>query len=595
MTSPHASPSSHEHITLSDLSIRLVGRSQDGIQSIGGFLARLAGRSDQDVMTFMTIPATVAGGESVFQVRMGTDEVLTVGDQVDVLVAFYQDSYEQHSSKLKHEGILLYDSEFVVPGAESDNYKLVPVPFTKASDAALGEKGKGKNMFVLGLLAKLFNLDLPKLKILINERFGKKGGTVSESAFKAFDAGFEYDAGSVLGRVYRFAVKDKVEGVRPQVAMDGNQAMAYGLLAAGVRYGASYPITPATTIMEFLRTEMMKYDGIFLQTEDELAAICAAIGMSYGGHLACTTTSGPGMSLKQEALSYATMAEIPLIVVNVQRGGPSTGIPTQVEQSDLMQAIWGSHGDNPRPVLAAQNVEDCFYSALDAARIARKYSTPVVILSDQILATRVEGFEEPDLEKIMVEPQIDLTPRSADFLPYALGKLPNHAAPGTKMLSEKYPTITGLEHDAEGKPNPSPENHVKMNAKRREKIKLIACEFPSAEKEVFGGSDGELLLIGWGSTFGPIREATRQLQTQGRKVSHYHIRLIHPLPMGITQLLAGFKHIVVVEMNDAGLYGYGQLATHLRSVTCNSAISSLTKTDGLTFTVKQILDGVNQL
>jgi 2-oxoglutarate/2-oxoacid ferredoxin oxidoreductase subunit alpha len=594
MIDPNVSVASSDspEVTLKNLSIRLAGRAQDGIQSLGGFLARLAGRSDQEVMTFMTIPSTVAGGNSVFQVRMGAEGVLSVGDEVDVLVAFYQDSYEEHGPLLKEGGILLYDSDEVAPGAEQDRYKLVPVPFSKATEEALGGKGRGKNLFVLGLLARLFNLDESKLRGLMEERFGRKKTGVLEDALKAFETGLGYDTGSALGRVYRFAVRARQDASRPQVTMDGNQAMAFGLLAAGVRYGASYPITPATPIMEILRAELPKYGGIFLQTEDELAAICAAIGMSYGGHLACTTTSGPGMSLKLEALSFATMAEIPLLVVNVQRGGPSTGIPTQVEQSDLMQAIWGSHGDNPRPVLAARNVEDCFYIALEAAAIARTYSTPVVILTDQILATRVEGFEEPDLARLMIEPKIDLTPRPADFLPYDPAKLTAHAAPGTRMLSGKYPTVTGLEHDPEGKPNPGPANHMRMTAKRREKIRQVVKEFPNAGTEVFGDAQGDLLLVGWGSTYGPIREATRQLQEKGLAASHYHLRHIHPLPDGLAELFAGFKDIRVIEMNDYGLYGYGQLATHLRSVFANPKITSFCKTDGLTFRVREILQNM---
>lgn len=583
-----APTASSREMLLDDLAIRLAGYAQDGIQSLGGLLARLAGRSNHDVITFMTIPATVAGGNSVYQVRMG-EGVLTVGDQVDVLVAFYADSCEQHISSLKDGGILLYDSGEFTPEV-SGNYQLIGIPFSEETEKALGGKGRGKNLFVLGLLANLYRLNTAKLSGLIRDRFGKKGPEVLQSVLTPYEAGLNYDLSAHVKD--RYELKESAAEAVPQVTMDGNQALAYGLLTAGVRYGASYPITPATTIMEILRGELPKYGGIFLQTEDELAAICAAIGMSYGGHLAVTSTSGPGMSLKLEALGYASMAEIPLLVVNVQRGGPSTGIPTQVEQSDLMQAIWGSHGDNPRPVLAAQSVEDCYYVALEAASIARKYSTPVVILSDQIMATRVQGFAKPDLASQLVSPVIDLAPRPADFRPYDLNKITRHAPPGTKMLSGKYPTITGLEHDEDGKPNPGPKNHLDQQAKRRNKIKLIADELPTAASQVFGEAAGKLLIVGWGSTYGPLREATIKLKKAGHSVGHLQLRHINPLPKDIADVFGKYEHVVVVEMNDEGIYGYGQLAMHLRGVTACGNVKSLCKTDGLSFNVSEVIEGV---
>ena len=263
--------------------------------------------------------------------------------------------------------------------------------------------------------------------------------------------------------------------------MDGNQALAYGLIAAGVRYGAAYPITPWSTIMEMLRAELPKYGGIFVQAEDELAAVSYALGAAYAGHLAVTGSSGPGLSLKMEALSWAVMAEMPLIVVNVQRGGPSTGLPTSVEQSDLLQGIFGSHGDTPRVVLAPKNVEDCFYIALEAGRIARQYSTPVLILTDQSLATRIEAFDEPDLAGLMVTAKPDLAERGADFKPYPLDRLTRHAPPGTRTASGKFPNVTGLEHDEDGHPSGNPAMHAKMTARRREKIKALGADYVVAD------------------------------------------------------------------------------------------------------------------
>jgi 2-oxoglutarate ferredoxin oxidoreductase subunit alpha len=315
-----------------------------------------------------------------------------------------------------------------------------------------------------------------------------------------------------------------------------------------------------------------------------------ALGFSYAGHLAVTGSSGPGISLKAEAIGWASMAEIPLIVVNVQRGGPSTGLPTNVEQSDLYQAIFGGHGDSPRVVLAAQTVEDCFYITIEAARIARKYSTPVFILSDSSLATRIEAFDEPNLKEIMLSPDLDLTPRPAGFKPYPLDAITKHAPPGTKMLDGKYPVVTGLEHDELGHPTGRPKLHLSMTAKRRDKLKQLAAELPLPE--VYGDPEGEALLVGWGSTFGPIHEAVNTARHQGESISAIHLRHVHPLPNGLDTIFARFKRIIVVEMNDQGLYGQGQLATILRARYCDPKIRSLTKTDGLTFRIREILEGV---
>ncbi|MBN77336.1 MAG: hypothetical protein CMO36_03905 [Verrucomicrobiaceae bacterium] len=403
----------------------------------------------------------------------------------------------------------------------------------------------------------------------------------------AFDSGYAYETGDVLGKSYAFEPGEAVEENR--ITTDGNTALTYGLLAAGVRYGAGYPITPWSSIMETLRTELPKYGGVFIQSEDELAAISSAIGFSYAGHIAVTGSSGPGLSLKMEALGYACMAELPLIVVNVQRGGPSTGLPTSVEQSDLMQAIYGSHGDSPRVVLAPKDVEDCYYIALEACRIAKEFSTPVIILTDQSLSSRIEAFPEPDISEIK-EPELNLDTQPAEFRPYPLDSQTNHAPPGTKMAEGKYPVVTGLEHDEWGHPSSNPELHQTMTNRRRNKIKTLAS---SLEKpETYGEDDGDVLLIGWGSTWGPIREAVDASKENGQKVSSIHLRHIHPMPNGIEEIINNFQKALVVEMNDEGLYGYGQLATLLRARYSNPNILSLTKTNGLGFKVSEILEGI---
>src|SRR5882762_8124763 len=421
--------------------IRIAGNSQDGIQAIGGFLARLAGRSEQEVMTFMTIPSTISGGPSIFQVRIGSGEVLSAGDEADVLLAFYQHSYEDHINSLKKGGIVLYDSDHVEPKPEwQKEYHHVGVPISSLTVEAIGgtAKDKGKNIFALGLVAKMFDLNIPKLEKLIGERFGGKDVSILNNALAAFHAGYSHSLGNVL-ETFKFVDSQRKEG--HQVVTNGNEALAFGLIAAGVRFGAGYPITPWSDIMELLRRELPKYGGTFVQTEDEIAAVSMAIGASYAGRVAVTGSSGPGISLKTEALGWAVMAEMPLVIVDVQRGGPSTGMPTNVEQSDLNIACFGGHGDSPRVVIAPANVEDCFYTAIEAVNIARSYNVPVFILTDQGIATRIEAFVEPNLEKVCHDIPPDFTP-VADHKPYDLSAkdgITTHVAPGTKILSGKYP------------------------------------------------------------------------------------------------------------------------------------------------------------
>ena len=342
--------------------------------------------------------------------------------------------------------------------------------------------------------------------------------------------------------------------------------------------------------LELLRRELPKYGGTFVQCEDEIAAISMAIGASYSGRVAVTGSSGPGISLKTEALGWAVMAEMPLVICDIQRGGPSTGMPTSVEQSDLNIAVFGGHGDSPRVVLAPANVEDCFYIAIEAVNIARKYSVPVIILSDQAIATRIEAFDEPDLKNICQDISPDLTP-VADHKPYDLSDpdgAAHHAVPGTRILSGKYPIVTGLEHDELGHPSGSPKVHTQMVAKRRKKLQALAATLPIPT--VYGPPEGNVLLVGWGSTQGPIKEAVDRARAGGDSVSSVHIKHLNPLPPGLENIFSGFNHVFVVEMNDEGLYGYGQLGGLLRARYCDPKIRGLNKTDGLTWKVREIME-----
>jgi len=584
-TSNSSSPTS-----LRNAVIRLAGNSQDGIQSIGGFLARLAGRTQKDVMTYMTIPSTISGGPSIFQVHLGSGEVLDPGDEADVLVSFYQHSYNAHFASIRDGGVCLYDSGEVTELKSERGIQNIGVPFTQATIEAIGgsARDRGKNMFVMGLLCAVYQLDKEKLVGIVSRQFGKKDESVLRNAMLAFDAGYAYPVGD-LGT---FEFEEGIHKDEHRLSTDGNTLMTMGLIAAGVRYGSAYPITPWSSIMETLRSELPKYGGIYVQAEDELAAVSMTIGAAFAGHLAVTGSSGPGLSLKMEALSYASMAEIPLIVINVQRGGPSTGLPTSVEQSDLLQAIYGSHGDAPRIVLSPKDVEDCFYIAIEAGRLAREYSCPVIILSDQAISSRIEAFTEPNLDEWWIEPELDISPRPEDFKPYPLDQITRHAPPGSKMLGGKYPTVTGLEHDEWGHPSGNAKMHQQMTDKRRNKLIALSKKLPLPE--IHGDAEGDVLLVGWGCTYGPIKESINRLQAEGHKVGAIHLRNLHPLPAGLDTIFAKFKKVLVVEINDVGVYGYGQLAMILRASLADPKIESLCKTDGLTFRIREIVTAVEK-
>ena len=589
------SGSSSQASRISEAVIRIAGISQDGIQSIGGFLARLAGRSEQEVMTMMTIPSTISGGPSIFQVRLGSGEVLSAGDQADVLLAFYNHSYEGHIGNLREGGIVVYDSDHVDPNEEwLVKYRHIGIAISSLTVEAIGgtTRDKGKNIFALGLIGRMFNLNLEKLEGLINERFAAKGESVVKPAMDAFQAGYRYHSDDI-SNLFEFSISD-VDRTN-QVVMSGNEAIGYGLIAAGVRFGAAYPITPWSDIMEMLRRELPKYGGAFIQCEDEIAAVSMAIGAGYAGRVSVTGSSGPGISLKTEAIGWAVMAEVPLVVVDIQRGGPSTGLPTNVEQSDLNIACFGGHGDSPRVVLAASDVEDCFYTAMEAVDIARRYSVPVMLLSDQAIATRIEAFEEPKLKEICQDLSPDLTPVPT-HKPYDLESetgASHHRPPGTRIEDGRYPVATGLEHDEWGHPTSSPDLHDAMTKKRRNKIDFLSKELPVPE--VYGADSGEVLLVGWGSTTGPLYEAVDKSLEKGEFLSAIKIRHINPLPNGLEDIFSKFKKIYVVEMNDGGVHGYGQLAGLLRARFADPRIQGINKTDALRWKVWEIIDRVKEI
>ena len=579
-------------IHLEEVVIRIAGNSQDGIQSVGDMLSRLSGRSKRGVITFQTFPSTISGGPSIFQLRVGGHRLKSAGDEADVLIAFYQHSYRDHIKALRKGGLLIYDADHVTPDPDEKRFHHVGVPMTSLTIEAIGgtAKDKGKNLFLMGLVARLFDLESDKLEDQIKDRFGSKGPKVLDPALKAYHAGYSYDI-SKIGELFEIE-KDPIGRSHPQVCMDGNQALAYGAIAAGIRFGAGYPITPWSSVMEILRAQLPKFGGTFMQAEDEIASIAMAIGAAYGGTLAMTGSSGPGLSLKSEIISYAVMAEVPILVVDVMRGGPSTGLPTNVEQSDLNLALYAGHGDTPRIVIAPFSVRDVFHSVVEAVQLMQEYNCPVIFLSDYSLATRVETWPEPNLKESFHIYKPDLSPKGPNFLPYkdTPSGVSERITPGVLMLDGNYPTISGLEHNEAGHPDGSPAMHTKMTAKRRRKLQALREKLPAPT--VYGPESGEVLLVGWGSTKGPIEEAVDQLRKEGMEISSTHIKYLSPLQKGIDKIMDRFKHVFVVEMNDSGIYGYGQLAMLLRAAFANNKISGINKTDGLPFKVREIVSAV---
>ena len=589
-SSPRTDPSRRTKVSkIREAVIRIAGNSQDGIQLVGDFLARYTGRNKMQVITFQTFPATIAGGPSIFQLRIGSGAVRSAGDEADMLVAFYQHSYDAHLRHLRKGGTLIYDKDQVKPDLSNSDYRYIAVPITSLTIEAIGgsARQKGKNMFLMGLLARLFDFDSEMLEQQMREKFFPKGEAVFETARGAFHAGYGYDLGPQVAETFSLLPGEGT--ALSQVTMNGNQSLAYGLLAGGVRFGAGYPITPWSNVMEILRAELPKYGGIFVQAEDELAAAGMAVGASYADRIAVTGTSGPGLSLKSETIGYAITAEIGLVIIDVQRGGPSTGLPTKVEQSDLMLACYGSHGDAPRIVLAPANVEDAFYTAVEAVELARTYNVPVILLTDQAIATRIESFPMPDLAQLMRDISPDLSSKATDFKPYqdTPSGVSQRAYPGTFMESGQYPVMTGLEHTETGHPGGDPENHMKMNAKRRRKLQTLMARLP--RPSIYGAQRGEVLLVGWGSTKGPIEEAVDQLQAEGLPIGAIHLRYLYPTPNGLESIFEAFRHLLVVELNDEGVYGFGQLAMLLRARLADPKIRSITKTDGLPFKVREII------
>ena len=576
-----------EEVVLQDVVIKFAGDSGDGMQLTGQQFTNNTALLGIDLATFPDFPAEIRApigtlpGVSGFQIHFSSNPVYTPGDTCDVLVAMNAAALKVNLKGLKKGGKIIaniegFDAKNLrlaaypeginpLEDGSLDGYELTKVDITKLTREALKsntdlgtkERDRAKNMFVLGLIYWLYNRNLDNTIDFLEEKFGKKEN-ILKSNIDVLKAGFYYGETAELFNARYKVEKSKMEpGIYRSIM--GNQALSMGLIAASQKSGlplflGSYPITPASDILH----ELSKYKNFGIKTfqaEDEIAGITAAIGASYGGSIGLTTTSGPGMALKTEAIGLATMLEIPLLIINIQRGGPSTGLPTKTEQSDLMQAYYGRNGEAPIPILAASTPSDCFFMAFEAVKIALQHMTPVILLSDGYIANGAEPWKFPaaaDLPAIEVKFKTSLDEGEEKFLPYKRDeKLARPwAIPGTAGLEHR---IGGIEKQHEtGNVSYDPENHEFMVKMRQAKVDKIA-DFIPLQTIDSGADNGKVLVLGWGSTYGTIKSAVLQLQSQGKSVSHAHIKYMRPFPKNLGAILAGFETILIPEINNGQL------------------------------------------
>lgn len=601
--------------------VRFSGDSGDGMQLTGMQFTDTAALLGNDLNTFPDYPAEIrapigtVAGVSGFQVHFGSKEIFTPGDQYDVLVAMNAAALKVDLHRVKKGGVIItnitgFDKknlglanypEGVNPLEDGslDNYIVHKIDVTKLTKECLADSGLGnkeiersKNMFVLGLLFWMFDKSMEPTVKFINEKFGKKP-EVANANIKTLKAGWDYgDTTEIFTTRYKVTAAKLPKGTYRNIT--GNHATAIGLVAAAEKSGlplflGSYPITPATDILH----ELSKYkaNGVkTFQAEDEIAGIASAIGASYAGNLAVTTTSGPGMALKTEAIGLATMLEIPLVIVNVQRGGPSTGLPTKTEQADLLMALYGRHGESPIPVVAASSPSDCFNMAFEAARIAVEHMTPVILLTDGYIANGSEPWRFPTEDQLKPIEVKFLDKPNGDggvLLPYKRndkGVRP-WIKPGTKGLEHR---IGGLEKQVDtGNVSYDAVNHEKMIHLRAEKVEKLANYIPAAKVDS-GKEKAKLLVLGWGSTYGAIKTAVRECIAEGCDVSHVHLHHIHPFPKNLGEVLKGFDKVLIPEMNC------GQLLQLIRAKYLVPAIG-LSKVQGLPYTTSELKTKIVEL
>jgi 2-oxoglutarate ferredoxin oxidoreductase subunit alpha len=574
------------------LVIRMGGESGEGIVTIGEVFVRIAARSGLEVFTFRTYPAEIMGGHVVYQARIGPDRVLSDGDEMDVLVALNEEGYQKHIEELRPGGTLVYDSSVVEP--PDDGRTHYPVPVTGLSDEL--EFSRGKNLIMVGALVGLFGLPVERANEVVAARLGKYQSLLPKN-LASLAKGHEYVQQHYSDRRPPQLEPPKVL-TSERLVMTGNQAAALGALAAGCRFYAGYPITPATDIMEYMAQNMPALGGKVVQTEDEISAINMAMGASYAGAKAMTATSGPGFALMIEALGHASMTETPLVVVDVQRAGPSTGMPTKTAQADLFMALYAGNDEAQRFVLAPDSVEDCFYQMVNAFNLAEAYQMPVVVLSDQAMSARVETIPDIDLSAIKLtdrlrpEPDEPGTYRRYELTESGVSPMAIPGMPGMAYTAE------GLEHDERGAPNYDPEVHQAMTDKRYRKVdhaRQLIQRMPVSDR--WGDPKAQIGIMGWGSSKGATSEAMERLAANNIRVEAFFTRSLIPMPDGLIRaFLEGKRAIIVPELNYRGMFANVLEHRYSREIVQNGIeIVHLPKYDGLPFRPVDICRAVQRV
>lgn len=556
-----------------DFTVRIGGEGGDGVISCGEMFAQAVARTDYHVFTYISYPAEIRGGYSMIQIRTRDWTIYSMGGEVDYLVIFNQEACDRSIMSLKKGGTVIYDPDTVtIPNTK--DMVLCPIPFSKITHEATGGK-LGKNVVALGVLGELFSIDKSFLEKLLQDRFSLKGHEVISRNIQVLSAG--YDAGKTQKWDKKYRLCRGGDGMARYMMLSGNEAVALGTIAAGCRFTAGYPITPATPIFETLCKIMPKVGGKAIQMEDEIASISAVIGASFAGEKAITPTSGPGLQLMGEQLNLAAMLELPIVIVDVQRGGPSTGLPTKTEQSDLKFAIYGTAGEVPRCILAPTSVEDCFYQTIRAFNIAEAFQMPVTILTDQSIGYRKATVRIPEFEgiheitgQVPIEQvaipranRIDIlsrkTPTQDELVDYhrfritedGVSPISTPGVPGGQYIA------TGLEHNESGKADYSPDNHLEMTKKRFKKLQVLSEAFEANPADYYGNKCSKIGVIGWGSTEGAIREARYMAEKEGIYIRHLHPKVISPLPdRQIRRFLSGLQQVMVVEENYTGQFAH---------------------------------------
>jgi 2-oxoglutarate/2-oxoacid ferredoxin oxidoreductase subunit alpha len=575
------------------LSWKVGGQQGEGIESTGEIFSMALNRLGYYLYGYRHFSSRIKGGHTNNKIRVSTTQVRAIADDLDILVAFDQETIDVNYKELHSDGVIIADAKFKPEKPEDTEASLYIVPFTELA-SELGTSLM-KNMVAVGATCAVLNLDPEVFKEVVEEIFGRKGETVVKKNMEAIKQGYQVMKAELGDKTGSLQLKE-ADGQK-RMFMIGNDAIALGALAGGVRLMAAYPITPASEIMEYLIKKLPMVGGTVIQTEDEIAAATMAIGANYGGIRSFTASAGPGLSLMMEAIGLSGMTEQPLVVVDTQRGGPSTGLPTKQEQSDLMAMIYGTHGEIPKIVLAPSTVQEAFYDTIEAFNLAEEHQCPVIILSDLQLSLGKQTVEPLDYGKVEIrrgklvksqEELEELEPKKY-FKRYEV--TPDGVSPRvTPGMKNGIHHVTGVEHDETGKPSESPVNRQAQMDKRMRKIEKINFDNPvhiHAPHE-----EADLLLIGFNSTRGVIEEAMSRLEADGCKVNHAHIRLIHPFPAEeLEPLMQKAKKVAVIEHNATG-----QLASIIKmNVGYGSKIKKMTKYDGTPFLPHEIYSRCKEL